>query len=99
MIGREVSHYRVLARIGQGGMGEVYLADDLTLHRRVALKFVSEEGLGRIDAARQHYEALIKFWNAADSDLVLLREAQAEMKKLAVSDPTAAPRPSVPSPR
>lgn len=43
MIGSTIAHYQVLSRLGAGGMGEVYLAEDTRLHRRVALKILPAE--------------------------------------------------------
>jgi serine/threonine protein kinase/Tfp pilus assembly protein PilF len=54
MIGETISHYRILERLGVGGMGEVYKAEDTRLHRQVALKLMLD-GLPQAEQVRLRF--------------------------------------------
>jgi len=53
IVGRQIGHYQVLSRIGRGGMGEVFLAQDTRLGRKVALKLLRRDFTGNEERLRR----------------------------------------------
>jgi serine/threonine protein kinase/Tfp pilus assembly protein PilF len=53
LISEEISHYRIIKKLGAGGMGEVYLAEDIKLNRKVAIKMLPSRSIGNEQAKKR----------------------------------------------
>jgi serine/threonine protein kinase len=79
-IGKTLNHFKVLARLGKGGMGEVYIAEDGKLKRRVALKVLPElvaSDPARLERFQREAEACNndELWNEAGAGIPISFES------------------------
>ncbi len=93
MIGNTLSHYKIISKLGQGGMGEVYLAEDSRLDRKVALKILPQHLSERAEL-RERFEREAKLLASLNHPNIAviygLEEADGVRQSLT---PTDCPRP------
>ena len=70
--GTTLSHYRIVSRLGEGGVGEVYLAQDTKLDRKVAVKIVPAEVAAKQDRMRRFVQEAKAAAALNQTDLVKL---------------------------
>ena len=79
MIGETLSHYKILSKLGEGGMGQVFVAEDSKLNRKVALKVLPEatardpERLSRFErearaVAAQNHPNIVTIYSVEEAD-------------------------------
>jgi serine/threonine-protein kinase len=109
-IGAQIAHYRVLEKLGEGGMGEIYLAKDTHLERNVALKVLSREsaadpeGLSRFEREAKTLAALnhpniVTIYSVEEANGIVLYEMATGVAPSVGTAPPISSRPSCGIPR
>ncbi|MFC1528072.1 protein kinase [Candidatus Neomarinimicrobiota bacterium] len=74
MIGKIISHYKILEKLGEGGMGEVYRAEDINLKREVALKFLPTEYSRNPESKKRFINEAISASNLDHNNICVIHE-------------------------